>query len=156
MSAQKEDYLYLSSLLRAREKNMLTRDRAERMLDAPGFEDCAKLLTDSGYEDMSQMNIKQIEDALDVAHPTVVGLVGRLESAGFIECCVDENDRRYKHIRLLPKAYAIEQEIRQDRKRSEQILTAGMSPEEAGQLCRLLERVYANADQINNRQEDSL
>ena len=64
MSAQKEDYLYLSSLLRAREKNMLTRDRAERMLDAPGFEDCAKLLTDSGYEDMNQMNIKQIEDAL--------------------------------------------------------------------------------------------
>lgn len=99
---------------------------------------------------------KQIEDALDVAHPTVVGLVGRLESAGFIECCVDENDRRHKHISLLPRAYAIEQEIRQDRMRSEQILTAGMSPEEAGQLLRLLERVYANADQINNRQEDSL
>ena len=64
MSAKKEDYLYLSSLLRAREPRMLSREKAERMLDVPGFEDCAKLLADSGYEDMSQMNMKQIEDAL--------------------------------------------------------------------------------------------
>ncbi len=64
MAINKEDYLYISSLLRAREPRMLTRDRAERMLDAPSFEDAAKMLTDSGYEDMSQMNVKQIEDAL--------------------------------------------------------------------------------------------
>ena len=43
---------------------MLTKEKAERMLEAPSFEDCAKMLTDSGYEDMSQMSIKQIEDAL--------------------------------------------------------------------------------------------
>ena len=34
------------------------------MLDAPGFEDAAKMLTESGYEDMSQMTVKQIETAL--------------------------------------------------------------------------------------------
>ena len=43
---------------------MLSRDKAERMLDAPGFEDAAKMLTESGYEDMSQMTVKQIETAL--------------------------------------------------------------------------------------------
>ena len=43
---------------------MLSRDKAERMLDAPNFEDAAKMLTDSGYEDMSQMSVKQIETAL--------------------------------------------------------------------------------------------
>ena len=64
MAINKEDYLYISSLLRAREPRMLTRDRAERMLDAPSFEDAAKMLTDSGYEDMSQMSVKQIETAL--------------------------------------------------------------------------------------------
>ena len=64
MAINKEDYLYISSLLRAREVRMLSRDRAERMLDAPTFDDCAKMLTESGYDDMSQMNIKQIEDAL--------------------------------------------------------------------------------------------
>ena len=64
MAINKEEYLYISSLLRAREPRMLSREKAERMLDAPGFEDAAKMLTDSGYEDMSQMTVKQIEDAL--------------------------------------------------------------------------------------------
>ena len=47
MAINKEDYLYISSLLRAREPRMLSRDKAERMLDAPGFEDAAKMLTDA-------------------------------------------------------------------------------------------------------------
>ena len=64
MAINKEDYLYISSLLRAREPRMLSRDKAERMLDAPSLEDAAKMLTDSGYEDMSQMTVKQIETAL--------------------------------------------------------------------------------------------
>ncbi len=64
MAINKEDYLYISSLLRAREPRMLSRDKAERMLDAPNFEDAAKMLTDCGYEDMSQMSVKQIETAL--------------------------------------------------------------------------------------------
>ena len=64
MSVNKEDYLYLSSLLRAREPRMLSRERAERMLDAQSFQDCAKMLAENGYEDLSQMNISQIENAL--------------------------------------------------------------------------------------------
>ena len=64
MAIKKEDYLYISSLLRAREPRMLSRDKAERMLDAPNVEDAAKMLTESGYEDMSQMSVKEIEDAL--------------------------------------------------------------------------------------------
>ena len=66
LSVIKEDYLYLSSLLRAREIRMLSRERAERMLDASGFEECAKMLTENGYEDLSQMSISQIENALSV------------------------------------------------------------------------------------------
>ena len=99
---------------------------------------------------------KQIEEALDVAHPTVVGLVGRLSASGFIGCAVDENDRRHKMIRLLPKAYAIEQEIRADRLRSEQILTSGMSPEEVEALCRLLDKVYENIEKYGEGQEERL
>ena len=51
-------------MLRAREPRMLSRDKAERMLDAGSFEESAKLLTDCGYEDMSQMNAKEIDQAL--------------------------------------------------------------------------------------------
>ena len=51
-------------MLRARESKMLTRDKAERMLDAASFEEAAKLLNDCGYEDMSSMSAMDIEDAL--------------------------------------------------------------------------------------------
>ena len=109
MSAQKEDYLYLSSLLRAREKNMLTRDRAERMLDAPGFEDCAKLLTDSGYEDMSQMNIKQIEDALAARRAALFReLEGLVPDPAALDLFRMKYD--YHNIKVLIKSAAMEQE----------------------------------------------
>ena len=49
----REKYLYLSAMLRAREAKMLTRDKAERMIDAPSFDEAAKMLTDCGYKDMS-------------------------------------------------------------------------------------------------------
>ena len=62
--SKKEAYLFISAMLRAREPRMLSREKAERMLDAPSFSESAKLLTDCGYEDMSQMNAAQIDGAL--------------------------------------------------------------------------------------------
>ena len=57
--AIKQDaYLCLSAMLRAREPRLLNDDRAQRMLDAPSFEEAAKILADCGYEDMSQMSAK--------------------------------------------------------------------------------------------------
>ena len=43
---------------------MLTREKAERMVDAASFADAAKMLADSGYADMSEMNPKEIDAAL--------------------------------------------------------------------------------------------
>ena len=60
----KEAYLCLSAMLRAREPRMLTADRAGRMLDASGFEESAKLLGDCGYEDLSGLNAAGIDAAL--------------------------------------------------------------------------------------------
>ena len=73
MAKQKEAYLYISAMLRARETRMLSRDKAERMLDAASFEDAAKILTDCGYEDMSSMNAKQIENALSAHRDKLFG-----------------------------------------------------------------------------------
>lgn len=64
MSNKKEAYLCLSAMLRAREPKLLNNDRAQRMLDAGSFEEAAKLLTDCGYADMSQMSAKEIEAEL--------------------------------------------------------------------------------------------
>lgn len=59
-----KDYLYLSAMLSARETRMLTADRAERMIDAPSFDEAAKLLCDCGYDDMSGMSAVQVEKKL--------------------------------------------------------------------------------------------
>ena len=60
----KEAYLCLSAMLRARETRMLTADRAARMLEASGFEESVKLLADCGYEDLSDLNAAGIDAAL--------------------------------------------------------------------------------------------
>lgn len=60
----RENYLYLSAMLRAREAKMLTREKAERMIDTASFDEAAKMLADCGYEDMSGMSAKQVDNAL--------------------------------------------------------------------------------------------
>lgn len=59
------NYLALSAMLRAREARMLNRERAERLLSEPTFADAARSLTDSGYEDMSGMDSRGINEALE-------------------------------------------------------------------------------------------
>ena len=65
------DYLFLSTMLRAREAKMLSKDRIRRMVDAPSFQDAAKQLLECGYEDMSAMSAAQIDEAL-AAHRAAV------------------------------------------------------------------------------------
>ncbi len=64
MAIKQEEYLSLSAILRAREPKLLDNGRAERMLDAASFEEAAKLLTDCGYPDLSQMTAAEIDAAL--------------------------------------------------------------------------------------------
>ncbi len=64
MQTKREDYLFLSAMLRAREPRMLSREKAERMLDAPSYAECARLLSDCGYEDLSGENAAGIDRAL--------------------------------------------------------------------------------------------
>ena len=51
-------------MLRAREPQLLSNEKAQRMLDAPSFEEAAKLLTDCGYPDMGQSRADEIEALL--------------------------------------------------------------------------------------------
>lgn len=87
---------------------------------------------------------KEIETYLDVSHPTVVGLVSRLEKNGFVECHTDSRDRRNKRIRLAQKAYETKEKVDGKRRQNEQMMTAGLSDEERQELVRLLRKVYSN------------
>ena len=43
------DYLFLSARIRAMERQLLTAQRLEQLLQAPSAEDCARLLSEWGY-----------------------------------------------------------------------------------------------------------
>ena len=64
MATEREAYICLSAMLRAREPKLLNTEKSSRMLDSRSFEECAKMLTDCGYADMSQMNAGEIDAAL--------------------------------------------------------------------------------------------
>ena len=53
-----------------------------------------------GYITRSQAPLyqKDIEKRFHMRHPTVTGIIQRLEDKGFIECSTDERDRRLKRI----------------------------------------------------------
>ena len=78
MSVTKEDYLCLSAMLRAREPKMLSDDRAERMVEAEGFEEAARLLSECGYPDFTGMNASEIDHALSEHRAGLFGETERL------------------------------------------------------------------------------
>lgn len=58
------NYLFISTYLRAREKNLLTAARMDRMIDAPGIEDAAKVLQEIGYGEFSAESDRELSAAL--------------------------------------------------------------------------------------------
>ena len=57
------DYLYLSAYLRAKEANLLRRERLERMVAAPDFDEAAKVLAECGYPELEGASDAELEAA---------------------------------------------------------------------------------------------
>lgn len=58
------DYLFISSCLRCRERNLLTSARMERMIEAPSAEEAAKVLQEIGYGEFSPTSDRELSAAL--------------------------------------------------------------------------------------------
>lgn len=84
-----------------------------------------------------QATQKEIETFLDVAHPTVVGLVSRMEQNGYVTCWPCE-DGRNKYVKLTPQAEAIDRDMQENMHANEEMLLAPLSPEERERLRDLL------------------
>lgn len=84
-----------------------------------------------------QATQKEIETFLDVAHPTVVGLVSRMEQNGYVTCWPCE-DGRNKYVKLTPQAEAIDKDMQENMHANEEMLLAPLSPEKRERLRDLL------------------
>ncbi len=58
------DYLFISTRIRALEASLLSRERMQRMLDAPSAEDAAKVLGECGYPDMVPLSLQSMGEAI--------------------------------------------------------------------------------------------
>ncbi len=81
-----------------------------------------------------------------LSHPTVTGILQRLESKGFIAYAQDPEDHRKKRILVTEKALDCHGRIRARFLENEARLTAGMSEAERTALLTLLDRIIVNMD----------
>lgn len=87
---------------------------------------------------------RDIEETFRLSHPTVSGLLARLEKKSFLRLEPDPADRRCKRIYLLPKGEACRKLTEQTIDATEDLLTQGFSAEEQAQFLALLDRAITN------------
>lgn len=88
-----------------------------------------------------------IEEVFRLSHPTVSGLLCRLEKKGFVRLVPDPADKRRKRVHLLPKGEACNKVIEQTIAATEAQIIQGFTAEEQAQFMLLLDRAMANIRQ---------
>ena len=91
---------------------------------------------------------KELCEALHSSHPTVIGLIDRLQEKDMVIRVVDEDNHKYKNILLTPKAVDILEKRKKHHEWMEDLLVKGMSKEEIKKLRQLLDKVYENMQDI--------
>ena len=87
---------------------------------------------------------RDIEQEFNLSHPTVSGLLSRLEQKGFIALRTDPEDRRCKRIYILPKGQECHERMHQTISRNEERMVQGFTPEEKAMFADLLTRAIEN------------
>ena len=87
---------------------------------------------------------KDVEEEFHLSHPTVSGLLARLEKKEFVELYPDPDDRRCKRIRVLPKGMRCNETMHSTIMGIEQRMVSDFTPEEQAQFQNLLTRAIAN------------
>ena len=87
---------------------------------------------------------RDIESEFQLSHPTVSGLLSRMEQKGFIELRTDPDDRRCKRIYILPKGTACHKLMHQTIQENEKRIVEGFTPEQQELFAQLLQRAITN------------
>ena len=98
-----------------------------------------------------------VEAELHLTHPTVSGLLSRLEQKGFVELKTDPKDRRSKRILISEKGLACHERMHAVILENESRIVQGFSEEEKAQFAQFLQRAIDNVCPENgqSKKEDS-
>lgn len=92
-----------------------------------------------------QATQKEVERFLNVSHPTVVGIISRMEQSGYVTCRKDK-DNRNKIVKLTAKADSLGLDLEQSMQNTEKRLLAPLTSEEAEKLKQMLLVIYNHLD----------
>ena len=87
---------------------------------------------------------RDIENEFHLTHPTVSGILSRLEQKAFIELKTDPDDRRVKRIYILPKGKECHDRMHQVIMDTESRMVEDFTQEEREQFASLLARAIRN------------
>ncbi len=87
---------------------------------------------------------KEIEGFLQVSHPTVAGVIGRMEQNGFVRCRLDPADKRSKIVSQTERAAAVAQDMHATIQTTEQQMLRSLTPEQIAALESALRTIYAD------------
>ena len=91
-----------------------------------------------------QATQKEIEGFLQVSHPTVAGIISRMEQNGFLRCWPDPADKRSKIVCQTERAAAIAQDMHATIQATEQQMLRSLTPEQIAALESALRTIYAD------------
>ena len=87
---------------------------------------------------------RDLEAEFHLTHPTVSGLLSRLEQKGFLELRTDPDDRRVKRIYVLEKGRKCHEIMHQTIQENERRMTEGFTEKERELFSDLLQRAIRN------------
>ena len=87
---------------------------------------------------------RDLEAEFHLTHPTVSGILSRLEQKGFLELRTDPEDRRCKRIYVLDKGWQCHEVMHRTIQENERRMTEGFTPEEQALFADLLQRAIRN------------
>lgn len=87
---------------------------------------------------------RDVEEKFHLSHPTVSGILSRLEQKGFLELRPDPRDRRCKRIWVLPKGMECHDLMHSTILSNEERLVRDFTPEERELFCQFLQRAISN------------
>lgn len=87
---------------------------------------------------------KDIEEAFQLSHPTVSGILRRMERKGFIEFRPDESDRRCKRIHISARGRECHSRIEKAIRETEHQIVRDFTPEEQALFSEFLNRALTN------------
>ena len=93
-----------------------------------------------------QATQKEIEVFLEVSHPTVVGLVSRMEQNGHVTSWIDDQDKRNKIVKLTEAAKALGIDMEHDISANEQKMLSSLSEADIEHLREMLAAIYKNLE----------